>query len=455
MKRVCHFAFFISIIFLIMSCNGRGPRGGSEDLEPIVNTNTSSDKTITGTPVKVIPVQDSKYRINVYLENTGSMNGFINQNSEFQDAFQRLTALLKHHYNEGNLFMNYINTKIHPRPVPTNVDLLDFAEELVKPHQFRSAGNVGSTDLNNIVEMILDEIENNEISILISDCIYSISGTGTTASMLATCKNKTFDHFLEKSKTFPDLSTLIIAMNSSFSGNYWDYRHPSGKASQLLNCDRPYYICVLGSASAVNSFNEIIAVEELNGYTDKLLLTTVDKITLDYNTLSTSYKLGQFRMKAPNTLSEVRKDRNNNFEFAIAVNMSNMPMTDIEKTNVSNYETSSQNYIVSRIVQLEENQLGLNPKDKDLIQKINATHLVCVACQGPLSPINLQVKIKNTLPVWVKSKSSMDDTGIGANQDEQNKTFGLEYFVKGMFDAYRENTPEKDYLKALQVEIKQ
>ena len=154
-------------------------------------------------------------------------------------------------------------------------------------------------------------------------------------------------------------------------------------------------------------------------------------------------------------ITDVRKDRYNNFEFAIAANLSTLPMTDAEKENAANYETSNQNYRVTQIVPIEGNHAGISPNDKDAIQKINATHLICVACQGPLSPINLQIKIKNTLPAWVHDNSSVDDTGIGTDLEEQNRTFGLEYFVKGMFDAYRENTPEKDYLETLQVEIKQ
>lgn len=454
MNRISVFILLAAIsLGSLVGCGGRGTRRGTASEEQITTSGTTVvttnfDADVVDTPVK-------EYKINVYLENSGSMNGFINQNSEFQDAFQRLTALLKHHYEESNLSMNYINTKIHPRPKPTNVDLLDFAEQLVKPQQFKSVGNVGSTDLNNIVEMILKEIENDEISILVSDCIYSISGSGTTTSMLATCKNKTFSHFLDKSKTFSDLSTLIIAMNSSFSGNYWDYKHPSGAASQVLNCSRPYYICVFGSSSAVNNFNEKISVEELNGYADRLLLTTVDKISLAYNTLSTSYKTGQFRMRAENTLSDLRKSGDGRFEFAIAADMSNMPMTDVEKMNASNYETSNSHYVVSSVIPIEDNMPGINPNDRATINRINATHILCISNNGPLSPTNLQIKIKNALPTWVSNQSSIDDTTIGIDNDEQAKTFGLEYFVKGMFDAYRENTPEKDYLKTLQVVIKQ
>lgn len=452
MKWFCQLTVLVTIICLITSCGGRGSRRGTSTADSAIG----QEATITvDTPREVNPIHDSEYTVNVYLENSGSMNGFINQNSEFQDAFQRLTALLKHHYEESNLSMNYINTKVHPRPVPTNVDLLDFAEQLVKPNNFKTVGNVGSTDLNNIVEMVLQETEESEISILISDCIYSISGSGTTASMLASCKNKTMSHFLDKTRSFPDLSTLLIAMRSTFSGKYWDYKHPSGTASQVLNCSRPYYICVLGSSAAVKDFNEKINVAELNGYSDWLLLTNVNRLNVVYSTLATSYKVGQFRMRLENTLSDVRKDRYNNWGFAVAANLSTLPMTSAEKENVANYETSNQNYLVTQIIPIEANHPGISPNDKDIIQKINATHLICVANSGPLSPINLQIKIKNTLPVWVNGNSSVDDTGIEIDQEEQTKTFGLEYFIKGIFDAYRENTPDKDYLETLEVEIKQ
>ena len=112
MKMFYHFANFIAVIFLIVSCCGRGTRRGSESSATTMNPETQSTTITKETTEEVI----LKYKVNVYLENSGSMNGFINQNSEFQDAFQSLTALLKHHYEESILSMNYINTEIHRRP---------------------------------------------------------------------------------------------------------------------------------------------------------------------------------------------------------------------------------------------------------------------------------------------------------------------------------------------------
>ena len=51
------------------------------------------------------------------------------------------------------------------------------------------------------------------------------------------------------------MSTTIIQLYSQFNGGYWDYQHPTGQASQTLNCKRPYYMCVIGENSLVGTSN--------------------------------------------------------------------------------------------------------------------------------------------------------------------------------------------------------
>ena len=44
--------------------------------------------------------QKSATHVNIYIENSGSMNGYINGNTQFKTAIQDLLVLLKYEFDE-------------------------------------------------------------------------------------------------------------------------------------------------------------------------------------------------------------------------------------------------------------------------------------------------------------------------------------------------------------------
>jgi hypothetical protein len=142
----------------------------------------------------------------------------------------------------------------------------------------------------------INNTDENAISILLSDNIYSISGTETVPVLLAMVKAKTTQAFLKKMKELKQpLSTTIIQLQSHFKGNYWDYKHPVGKASQTLNCKRPYYMCVIGVNDILSDFNEKFNVHEMNGYQNKYTLTEIKELNPKCSVLVNTCKIGRFR----------------------------------------------------------------------------------------------------------------------------------------------------------------
>lgn len=398
------------------------------------------------TPAAVQPV------VNVYIENSGSMNGFINNASGFQDAIQKMMVLLKYHYGAQYIRLNYINTAVHPQQIPSNVEIEDFAVKMLTPEKFRNTGNVHSTDLNDIVKMILNGVDENSISILVSDCIYSIVGHGTTETLLNGCKNKTMGAFLEKTKTCPDLATTIVRLSSHFEGYYWDYQHPSGQASQTLDCNRPYYICVIGADANVNLFNEHISVDEMRGYEDKYVLSCSDFSNCAYSAMTNSRAMAKFKESgdAPYKKLEKAQPHGNQFQFAIGADLSALPMSKTEKLEMDNYDVIKGPYRVVGVYEVDP--VHMHPKDKSLVKNYNLTHEIVVSTDQ--YPSDIIVGVKRDIPQWVRNLSSTDDTKIGSVDSENAKTFGLKYFVEGISDAYRVASTDKDYITKFSIQIK-
>ena len=364
------------------------------------------------------------------------MNGFINQESEYQDAIQNMLAWLEYYYGIENIKLHYINKSIIYMQKPDNVSLLNFAQYMLSPQQFKTHGNGASTDLNSIVKMILDQTDNNTISILLSDNIYSISGANTVPVLLANCKNKTLQAFLIKSKELETkhkklLSTTIIQLYSHFKGSYWDYQHPTGQPSQQLDCKRPYYMCVIGGTDLVHSFNDNFSVENMNGYTNKCVLSDIGKINPSCSILSNTYITGRFHKVNDTTIKDAKIDTHQQiFTLAIAVDLREIPMSDDEKCDINLYSVSG-DYVVNNVLKISD--ASIKPVDNASCQ--NRTHVIIISTNNRNTP-SLTLSMKRLLPNWVNSCSSENDTQIDRDVNEQGKTFGLSYFVNGIKEAY-------------------
>lgn len=460
-----HFAFFkpkehfmLLLISFVISCSVFSScmrRGGSSAPTPTSSTEqqvqATSEETSTAPKAVQVNQNAAQPKINIFIENSGSMNGFINSASGFQDAIQKMMVLLKYYYNAENIKLNYINTAVHPQQVPAKVQIEDFAVSMLSPNRFRRVGNVHSTDLNDIVKMILKGVDENSVAILVSDCIYSIVGNGTTETLLTGCKNKTMGAFLEKTKEYPDLATIIVRLSSHFSGHYWDCKHPSGQQYHTLDCDRPYYICVIGTDANIKVFNEHINVDQMRGYENKYVLSSNDYSECNYSALTRTHNMAMFRVKGSGPFKTLERARShgNQFQFAIAADLSALPMSNAEKLDRRNYDVISGQYSITGVSVVDP--IHMHPIDKQLVEEFNLTHEIIVSTNQ--YPSDITVGVKRDIPQWVKNANSIDDTQIDNIDSEKVKTFGLEYFVQGISEAFKEVASDKDYITKFTIQV--
>lgn len=436
-KRIVALVFIVLVI-IQASCERRG--GDTRTNRPNNPTDSISEEIVVGTEK-----DNASPRINLFVENSASMNGFINNASDFQNAITALTSLLKNNYGKDKINLGFINSKVVPQK---GDDPYRVVNGMLVKTNFTSAGSTNSTDLNNLIKLVIDNTNDNTLTLFVSDCIYSIQGTGTTPSLLANCKNGTMDVILEKYNEIKDLSMLIVRMKSNFNGGYWDYKHPSGRASQQLNNQsRPYYLCVVGTNDNVVDFTRKVSVEELPGYAQQYFLCGKDLSQTFYTVVSKPYNSGAFVIMDNSSIS-IR--RPGGLKFAIAVNLSDFPMSEEDKVNLDNYLVEG-GFEIMNIVPIKSYSTDLEEKNKIIENK--CTHYIVVSPQG--NPSDFTIHVKRQVPSWVKEYSSDDDTGIcNSNDDELKKTFGLSYFINGMAEAYREKSKEKDCYVTMNIKIK-
>lgn len=374
--------------------------------------------------------------INIFIENSGSMNGYINQSSNFQVALGKHIALLKHNYGFENIKLYYINRGVYPQAYSGDSDgLIDFAREMFAPNNFRNVGNTQSTELNEIMKNALKYVDENSISIVISDCIYSVSGTGTSETLLGIAGTQTMDKFLDKTINIEHLATSIIQLTSNFNGNYYDYRHPNNGFT--INCERPYYMIVLGTHKNVIDYVNNIDVTKMDGFKNQYTISNYDISNIKASIMNKYGKYGRYRIVQENNSFEIKtimnvQNLNGSFKLAIGIDLSSTTMSENDKTDINNY-TIDGNYIITNIEKCSEINIT-DPKDKKIIAQNHLTHFVHV--ESIDFPNNFKITIKRETPSWVNECSSTDDTNIATDYNEQAKTFGFSYFVGGISDAY-------------------
>ena len=428
---------------LLPSCRKRIGGGDS--------TRTNNEDTISSS-ISVKPNPHTT-KVHVFVENSGSMNGFINHTSDFQVALSKQIALLVNYYGIENIRLYYINQEIYPQRYEGSEDgLIEFAKNMLTPTKFRNTGKVGSTKLNHILKMALDSVSCNAISIVVSDCIYSVQGSGTSHALLGTAQSQTMSKFMNKAKTIKTLSTTLIQLESDFNGGYWDYKHPSGPAPIVLNCKRPYYLCVIGTHENVLNYEQRIDVKSMAGFCNQFTISNKDVSKTPSSFLSHEGKIGEFRIESNNAAEKrsiIKVNRRNGIlGVGVALNLSEYTISEKDKCDPDNYEIEG-NYKISNIEKIDDR--GFKPSDCEIIENNGMTHIIYLESTG--FPDNFTIKIKRRTPTWVEQCSSSDDSAIATDAEEQKRTFGLKYLVDGITDAYLEMAEDENYYTKLMFKV--
>ena len=106
--------------------------------------------------------------LNVYVENSGSMNGYACDGSEFKDAVYDYVSKLSSCVQQTHL--NFINSKV----VPSREGLHDFIWGLTPNTIGKGDGSHANSQISNMLKTILAQTDKKAVSVFISDCILDV-----------------------------------------------------------------------------------------------------------------------------------------------------------------------------------------------------------------------------------------------------------------------------------------
>lgn len=404
--------------------------------------------------ILVVPKHDKQLLngVNFYLENSGSMPPYTNGNSDFTHALVKLLRDIEL-LPLDTIQIYAANTEIHP----LKQGLSEFTRFLTTDG-IPSIGETGSSDLNLIFENILERHNNDEISILVTDAIYSVEGTPEQLIQnLETEAYKTRNSFI-KALEKKNLGTLCLQLVSNYNGYYY----PAIGGRLKINQERPYYIWIFGKSEILGEFSDKADVFNLPGYKDYFIsLKSTEKDT-PYSIVHDEIgKIGNFKYAKSYPSKEIedaerssRPESKGEFGFTVAADFSSIPFPSKHFTDLNNYQLSTDDYELYNVLSINDDNLNEKQRVKieeieSEIGEINFTHILFFKTDTKYLQ-TFEISLNNEIPKWISEVGIDNDSDIEGNT---HQTFGFDKLSSGIISAYNKTNNNKT-VSTLEVTIK-
>ncbi len=378
-KSIISCCLLISLLFILFGC----PKKIEVSNTPIVSS-IKSDEPI----------------LKVYIENSGSMDGYMCDGSQLKDAIYDYVSDLNRNTDTTELF--YINSTI----IPYRGNITSYIKDL-NPTAFRQAGgNRANTDLGNMIAQVLETINDTTVAVFVSDCILDLPSKDAK-DFLTNCEIRIKDEVINTQKRIPNLGIEILKLSSDFSGKYFQ---TNGSVEILKDVKRPYYIWIFGNKNYLAKFNSDVPLSLLSDYDLGGIVSFSNQSDIPFDILNKALT------------GRVITSTQGDYQITILADFRTTLQPDGTIMDKANYEFNNSNLNVGGIY-------PISTKNSNYTHFINFTipkgTQIAQECLTFLTP---------KLPVWVSETN--DDMGVNIT-DNLSKTTGIKYLIQGVADAYK------------------
>lgn len=387
----------------VLSMGCKSHRGGS---------NKASVKRDTATAY--ISSKEFNPIINVYIENSGSMDGYVKGQTEFEHIVYNYLVDLKQIRIAKELNLNYINSEI----LRQQDDIRDFIEKL-EPTSFKAkGGNRGSSDIALMIKDILAEMNDSVVSIFISDCIFS-PGKGKNADQYLTNQQIGIKNYLgDYLYAHPQLAVVGYRCLSHFDG----YCYDKNDAGKYYKGNRPFYIWQFGGQGALNRIRIELQKNNrpLKGV-ENVFTVFAGGMEMPDSCYAVKIKSGNFdldKSDPKHSITNLEADKGGRIRFSVEVNYAPIILDDEYLCNTDLYELSDPKYELVSVERIKEY------KKYSHVLTFETKHV---------HPSTLDVLLKAKVPTWPDAYN--DEDGNEISEDNSDKTYGIKYMTDGIASA--------------------
>ena len=419
---------FFSLLLILTSCiSGSSPRTANKESTQVNNPTNSTQSTAEESFDNNIVISANPV-VNVYLETSGSMNGYVDQGkSQFQQVVFDYLSNIQNSGLFSEINLNYITDKITPKGNRVST----FINTLTSQGIMNSSGSKATTDIAALISKILENANDNQISIFISDCIFSPGSVTNPQAYLENQKisiRNAIKAYIDRNE---HVGCTVYRFISDFKGAYFDYKNKAKKISM----PRPFYIWVFGSPLHLANIKANIPDSKFMGASvDNTWTIMSGNLSLynginEYGLLQPSPTNGNYKWQSKTEVASIKKS-GDHFEFTFGVDLSLQVLLYGEE-----YATNIKNYY--HLINKEIGEQLLGEFRQNNIKAAKYTHDITVKSEKPFSKGDLNIVFDGTIPQWVYEYSDSDDSVL--TESNQLHTYGFNYMCEGIYAGFHAN----------------
>ncbi|MDQ0968974.1 hypothetical protein QFZ20_004377 [Flavobacterium sp. W4I14] len=411
--RIQLVCIFLGILSLAASCGGKGGV-----VDQVIENNgclLTEHKTVGG-------IADTK--VNLFVETSGSMAGFMSaKGTDFQKEIWSMAEELDSRMKRGfDIFQVRSKSETLQR-----IDIKDFRRPL-NTGGFVSAK---STDIPEMLDSIFSKADNETVSVLVSDLIFSPeNGNKAQFGQITTDIKKRFIGVQRAS--------VLLQMTSDF------YNKGRVDAS-------PYYIWIVGKAEPVKAVSGIIKAV-LEGKVNQVDFGVVLP-TSNYSILpSLSQVVNAFPVACSKnggyyTYREYTDEDEAGLNFWIGVDLSGLPGYMQSVDYLKKHMALEASEASAKLLQIKTVPEVSNNGDKAIVSRLGLTHLFQIKIDQIGGGTELKLNIERAMPAWI------DEINLEIEDGKRQKTFGLMRMISGLQAALGKDKTALAYDQPLRIFI--
>ncbi|RDC65977.1 hypothetical protein [Adhaeribacter pallidiroseus] len=398
----------------------------SENKNESATTDTTSTTTSSAKAKPPAPAAAAVGQVNVFMEISGSMKGFMpagngGQITQFQETLDALLAMVQQNNQMGQKQFFEVREKIYPA---------DY-NQVSKHLRYGLEETASSSTIPVMLDSIISNYSSpNGVNVFISDFIYA-PANGQAVNFVTTDIYRVIAKAQQQGQ-----AVSIFGTTSNFKGTFY----PAVKTTRktIPNCcdtEVPYYVWVMGNPKQVQLFNRQLMAGK---FTDELHLG-FEFSAPAYAVLDKFMPVGNWYCSSTgNACQDITvSDLKTPLEMVIGLDLAQLPASYTNEAYLKkNLKLSAENSDV-QITGLYtaaqfKTQKGVAGQNTSPLKPY--THFVKAKLTKMVAPeIELQIALQNQRPAWVQSRTTTNDSQINR---EGAKTFQLAGIVAGVERAY-------------------
>ena len=409
-------------------------QSAGDETDPVATAPAKEDKTTVSPPATIATAPPEKVNVNVYLEISNGMKGFMptaaagKEATTFQSNLLKLISEVEDGRYVADKGFYLAKEDAQSRPVLDSVSYNTMKSYIVSGIK----DDVRGTPLPAMLKAVLQKsINQNAVTVIVSDFIHGPSDQGQFISMDADIRSSL------REAEHQDLAIAILANTSEFFGTY----HPAVKKPEVRRTlkgeEIPFYIWVIGKQEEV----QVVTNRVLRNLPAQQAYFGFEYEAVPYSAL---LKEKQFkpagvvycssRNADPCTSVNLQPEKNEPVAFTIGLDLSKLPMSmqsiEFLKKNLKVVSNGSRATMIS--VTAADESIKATP---DLAKY---THFVRVQVpQLTASSGSVTVQLPQVYPAWINNWSTDNDNNPVATP---KKTYQLNKIVDGVQALYRDQS---------------